>query len=294
MQAYVRHRQSVQFWYNKRVTKRRGLSLLLGTLLICGAYLAVAQDSEVYATAYQTVNVRSGPGTQYEIVGQLNAEDRVPVTGRDSEMTRWLQVSLPDSDVSGWVAYFTVTLEGQAESLPVVAETPVPGTPVPARIISYGRVNVRSGPGVSYDMRGQLEVGDEAQITARSNYNNDWLYIENDAISGWVAYFTVQVEGRLDEIPVRLPDASTGELVPPATLIHANFNARLHSAPNFRATVLVVIPYQTSLTPTGITPDGRWLYLNYEGHQGWAWARLFDLSDEQRAQIPTRRPPSNQ
>ena len=63
------------------------------------------------------------------------------------------------------------------------------------QIIAFGRVNVRSGPSITYSVVGQLEVEDEAPVTARSNYNNDWLYIENESISGWVAYFTVTVRG---------------------------------------------------------------------------------------------------
>lgn len=264
--------------------------LLTGLILpLLAVPVLLAQDSEVTARAYQTVNLRSGPGTQYEIVGQLEAEDEVPALGRDTT-NRWLQVGLPDSDDSGWLAIFTVSIDGSLELLPRInAETPTDTSSEGPSIISYGRVNVRSGPGVEYDIIAQLEVDDEANIIARNNFNNDWLYIENEAIAGWVAYFTVSVFGSLDEMPVRVTDEATGDLIPPSMLVSANYNIRLHSSPSFRARVLTVIPFQTDVNPSGISADGEWLYLSYNNRSGWALARLFDLSDAQRAQIPLRR-----
>jgi N-acetylmuramoyl-L-alanine amidase len=131
------------------------------------------------ATAYGMINVRSGPGAQYEIVGQLNANEQVIVDGRDSEKGAWLRVTL-EGGIIGWVASFAVLMDGDAESLPIIpSESPTPsGDSV--TMAAYGRVNVRSGPGMQYNIVGQFDVDDTAQVTGRSDSNNDWLYIEND------------------------------------------------------------------------------------------------------------------
>jgi uncharacterized protein YraI len=259
-------------------------------MLAWGALSVQAQDAEVLATAYQTVNVRSGPGTQFDIVGQLQAGDTAAVLGRDSAATRWLNVLLPDSEVSGWVATFTVTLDADPANLPVAEPEATSAAPETIQITSYGRVNVRNGPGIHHDIIGQLDVESSAQVTARSNYNNDWLYIENADIAGWVAYFTVTVSGQLVDLPVLVPDPVTGELVEPVTLIRASYNVRLHTLPRFTAPVVDTLPFETQVTPVGITPDGRWLYIISEDLAGWAWVRLFDISDEQLSLIPQRRP----
>jgi uncharacterized protein YraI len=258
--------------------------------------LLLAQEGAVTATAYQTVNVRSGPGTQFEIVGQLVENDTVPVLGRDSAASRWLYIQLPDdAALLGWVAIFTVTVSGNLEALPVVEvdagpnnDATEPTPEVGVEVIAFGRVNVRGGPSITYEVIGQLEIDDRAQALARSNYNNDWLYIENAALSGWVAYFTVHVRGLTDTLPVLVPDVATGELVPPTTLIRANFNAHLHTSPSFASPVTGIVPFQTQVSPQGISSNGRWLYVVYEDSEGWAWAPLFDITDEQLATIPRR------
>ena len=260
-----------------------------------------AQDSGVTATAYQTVNVRSGPGTQYDVIGQLSNGDTAPVLGRDSETTRWLYIAMPGSPgEQGWVAAFTVTTSGGLDSLEIEGDSNSTGgagsdnssSEEGVMITAFGRVNVRSGPGIDYAVSGQLEVADEAQATARSNYNNDWLYIENDKISGWVAYFTVTVRGNTEDLPVLVPDTVDGELVPPSTLITANFNVQLHSRPAFSAPSNGVIPFESKVSPVGKSASGRWIYVAYDGAEGWAWAGLFEITSEQLAQIPPRSTPT--
>ncbi|HLV33755.1 MAG TPA: SH3 domain-containing protein [Spirillospora sp.] len=267
--------------------------LTLGSLTVPLA----AQESNVTASVYQTVNVRSGPSTQFDIVGKLEDGDTVPVLGRDSDATRWLYVALPDG-TEGWVAVFTVTLSGSVDSLAIIHPTPPNAdssadlTPAPdgVSIVAFGRVNVRSGPGINYDIVGQLDVEDRAMVTARSNYNNDWLYIENDELAGWVAYFTVTVRGNPDELPVLVPDPAGEELVPPSALIETSFNLRLHDRPAFSAPVTAELPYGTEVIPLGVTRDGRWLFVAAEEATGWGWTRLFNITAEQLAQVPRLNP----
>ena len=259
------------------------VGLLFTTLVV------YAQD--VTATAYQTVNVRSGPGTQFDIIGQLQEGDVVPVLAQDSPATRWLHIALED-ELTGWVAIFTVTLEGDVSTLAIfddAAGTSNPESEV-VTVISFGRVNVRSGPSINYDTIGQLDVDDTALVLARSNTNNDWLYIENDLVVGWVAYFTVRVDGSLSDMPVRVPDTITGELVEPTVLIETNFNVQIHTRPAFSAPVTATIEFDTQVTPTGISRNRRWLYIVYEGQEGWAWIQLLDVTPEQLADLPVRDP----
>lgn len=271
----------------------RYLTILV--LLFSVSSLRAQESQEITAVAYQTVNVRSGPGTQFEIIGQIGAEDVVRVTGRDSAMTRWLHITLPDDDLQGWVAYFTVTIEGDVQSLdildgttePVDSEEPAPDE---VSVRAIGRVNVRSGPGIEFEIINQLEAEATAIVVARNNYNNDWLYIENDTLVGWVAYFTVDVRGNADELPVLVPDNITGDLVPPSTLTRANFNVRLHTRPAFAAPVTGTVPFGTQVTPYGVTPDSQWVYIVHEDFRGWGWRRLFDLTDQQIATVPLRTP----
>jgi|FLYN01.1.fsa_nt_gi N-acetylmuramoyl-L-alanine amidase len=254
------------------------------------AGMVAAQDSAVTATAYQTVNVRSGPDTRFEIVGQLQQGDTVDVTGRESEANRWLEVTLPDGQ-TGWVASFAVIVDGSLAGLPVVGETPVDsGAGDSVTITAYGRVNVRSGPSMAYDIVGQLDVEDEATATARNNENNDWLLIENEEIEGWVAYFTVSVRGDPDTLPVLIPAGNGEALLPQSMVTTTRFNVRLHTEPSRSSPTVTVVPFNSNVTLLARTEDGVWLYVLYGDIPGWGAARLFDISREQLEMTPLYTP----
>ncbi len=71
------------------------------------------------------VNVRSGPGTNYERIGVMTAGQRLPALGR-SPGGDWIQIVYPGVPGNvGWVYSYNVSLEG-AGILPVVEPPPLP------------------------------------------------------------------------------------------------------------------------------------------------------------------------
>ena len=78
------------------------------------------------------LNVRSGPGTGYGILGTVTQNARLPVIGHAAGRCDWFQVQLP-SGQAGWIAgppNYSL-LEGSCEAVPVVP-VPPPPTPVPS------------------------------------------------------------------------------------------------------------------------------------------------------------------
>lgn len=67
-----------------------------------------------------TANVRLGPGTSYPIIAKLNKETKVNVRGRDAN-NQWLALVPPPN---GWVLAALVTLNGDANALPVLEAPP--------------------------------------------------------------------------------------------------------------------------------------------------------------------------
>lgn len=258
------------------------LCSLAGSLTMASA--AAQDDTGVTATVYQTANVRSGPDTRFEIVGQLTQGDTVFVTGRD-ESGRWLQVALESGEI-GWLPLFVLTLDGSPDGLPVVTEE-TPGTTdaEAVTVVAYGRVNVRSVPALTGDLVGQLDVGDEATASARSNEFNDWLLISNDSVEGWVAFFTVRVQGDLESLPVLVPDSSGAELIPPSVLLRTRFNARLHTTATLSSPTILVVPFNSEVTPIARTADGEWLLVGFEGQTGWGITPLFEITAQQLEDI---------
>jgi len=70
----------------------------------------------------QKINVRNGPGTTYDILGILNPNDVVFMTGK-SPSGAWIQIEYTNTpDGKGWAASEFLKIE-DAESLPVIEET---------------------------------------------------------------------------------------------------------------------------------------------------------------------------
>lgn len=75
------------------------------------------------------VNVRSGPGTVYPVVGQAQPGQSAAVTGRNAAQD-WWQIEL--AGLSGWIYGGLVTFSGNAAAVAVAQAPPPPPTATPA------------------------------------------------------------------------------------------------------------------------------------------------------------------
>nr|WP_241254457.1 SH3 domain-containing protein [Brevibacillus sp. SYP-B805] len=78
-------------------------------------WLIDVQEAAVPEQAYVTVlnpdtNLRSGPGTSYDIVGRVQAGERYPIVKREDD---WFQIRLPDG-TTGYIAGWLVNADGTA------------------------------------------------------------------------------------------------------------------------------------------------------------------------------------
>src|SRR4029079_2321599 len=92
-----------------------GLASLLGAALAAGPALAVTASSP---TGH--LNVRSGPGFQYQVVSQIPANTPAQITGCVSDYS-WCAVALPGG-VTGWASapYLVTSAAGTPQNLQVV------------------------------------------------------------------------------------------------------------------------------------------------------------------------------
>jgi uncharacterized protein YgiM (DUF1202 family) len=156
----------------------------------------------VEGTLTVRVNVRSGPGTSYESLGQLDAGEKVQVTLQDSLGT-WYQIIYPTASSSAtsspapssmgraWVAAQFVTIAAGSQ-IPFEA-TPTP--PGPSGKVTQ-RLNVRSGPGTSFDTLGLLQAGVMVSLIGK-NSSSSWFQIDYPAGpggKGWVTSQYVQTD----------------------------------------------------------------------------------------------------
>ena len=128
-----------------------------------------SQSGTVTITAGSGVNIRSGPGTNYAIVGGLGSGARVSTFGSSNG---WLRVN------GGWIAnaYTNGSGGGGGGS--------TPSTGVVTVIPSIG-VNVRSGPGTNYAIVSGLSGGARVSTFGSSG---SWYRVSG----GWVSSSYVQ------------------------------------------------------------------------------------------------------
>jgi Tol biopolymer transport system component len=116
--------------------KRLMIGILVLALLAGGAHVASGRRASAAAPAPQPptpgrvtaygLNVRTGPGTVYSIVGGLRLGDAVEVVGKNA-VGNWLQIVYPaDSDGRRWIAAAYVDLTGSLAALPEVSAPPLP------------------------------------------------------------------------------------------------------------------------------------------------------------------------
>ena len=81
----------------------------------------------------ETVNVRAGPGTEFDVVGQYYRGQRAPATGKNAEPPTWWQVVYEAAPGQrGWVSAQYAVPNAEALALPVVWGTATPLAPTAA------------------------------------------------------------------------------------------------------------------------------------------------------------------
>jgi uncharacterized protein YraI len=173
------------------------------------------------------------------------------------------------------LAVILMLLQGVALSAVTQAQAEV-------TVRAYRTVNVRSGPSTAYPVIGQLSVDSVAQVTGRSDTENNWLRIDFDGRPGWVAYFTVSVEGNASDLPVvgaeptsagitiintPTQSPSAAEAAQPYVTSFRRVNVRSGPSTDYER-VSTLHAGETGLI-IGRTEDNQWLRVDINGQVGW-------------------------
>jgi uncharacterized protein YraI len=93
---------------------------------------ATATPEGVTVTVLQNMNVRSGPGTNYPIVGAGQVGQSTKVIGRNDDGS-WLKIEYPSADGTGWIFAELVQVTGNPEGV-AIAQAPPPPPPTPTPV----------------------------------------------------------------------------------------------------------------------------------------------------------------
>ena len=138
------------------------------------------------AVVQEQINVRSGPGTDFNSLGTLNPQDVVNLTGKDPNGA-WLQIEFPAGpEGRGWVNAAFVQGQG-VENLPILAEsgqvigtgtpTVIPATPTSTVVPAWGDGDSSDSPiaSVVFEPAGTRSFIYSGDISAPQGDSEDWI-----------------------------------------------------------------------------------------------------------------------
>ncbi len=159
-------------------------------------------------------------------------------------------------------------------------------------------VNIRLAPGTNRAVIGLLPYGEEVEAIGR-NEGNNWIQINYQDITGWVAAWLLIFEDDTSKLPVTTdvePPPASGkgpfDLVTP-------FNLNLRAAPDLNSAILEVIPYNTPVQAIARSANSSWIEIKAGTRHGWvaAWLvvmrgdiNMLPVSRVVGVQPPTARP----
>lgn len=142
------------------------------------------------AIAQQQINVRSGPGTDFNSLGTVNPQDVLLLTGKDPNGA-WLQINFEAGpDGKGWVNAAFVQAQG-VENLPIIAEsglvigtgtpTGVPPSPTPTLIPAWKDGDSAESPiaRVVFEPGGTQSFMYNGDLSAPQGDLEDWIAFEH-------------------------------------------------------------------------------------------------------------------
>ncbi|MFZ5899628.1 MAG: SH3 domain-containing protein [Bacillota bacterium] len=153
-------------------------TLFIGSTFAQLFIAAWAEAGQVAVVTTDVLNMRSGPGLGYGIVGKAYRSERLSIL---SSANGWYKVNR--SGVTGWISADFARIEG------TVARS---GGASQVAVVTGPAVNLRSGPGTNFSIAGKASQGDRLTVLAKQG---DWLKVKtNTGLTAWVAGWLVNVK----------------------------------------------------------------------------------------------------
>ncbi len=164
----------------------------------------------LFVTSQFRVNVRSGPGTEFTILGKLTPADSLDITGQNTDAT-WLRVNFNGQE--GWMFAKVVDVTGALETAPVVeagptavlregATLPSPATSGNVMVVTRFNTNLRSTFSTDADVLQIIPFNTTLQPQGRTD-NGNWIMVTFGDQSGWlfapILFFS---SGEVESLPV--------------------------------------------------------------------------------------------
>jgi len=242
------------------------------------------------------VRFRSGPGSEYNILGEYNMGTPLTVTSKDSD---WYGVIINGQSGyvhKGYIAFGTAPSSSQtSETTPVPVATP---TPTPAAVtgtsgyINANSVNFRYGAGTGYGIIGTYDKGTAVTVLGTSN---GWTQCVINGNTGYVysGYVSLNSSTQPAVTPTPAPEATpTPTPAPAATGTSGYINA---SSVNFRygagTGYGIIGTYDKGTAVTVLGTSNGWTQCVINGNTGYVYSGYVTLNSSTQPEVtPTPAP----
>ena len=257
----------------------KGIALvaaLLAAAAACGWSLPTDRSVWPAWVKAQVVNVRDGPGTDADKIGQLPLGTKIQVTAFNNQ---WCKAKLPDGEW-GWVAEWLLEFswdKGRELAAQAQGSTATSSDSSPPAWIKISAANVRTGPGLGYKSYGTLPKGTKVY---KLRQRNDWVELKTPGGSGWVR--TDLLEFNLEAGRKLALSASAAQAPSAKAYVNGN-NVRLRAGPGTNRRIIATL--KKGQTVYLYESRGDWKKVNvHGGRSGWIAGHLLILEGQQRSE----------
>ncbi|MBY7143286.1 N-acetylmuramoyl-L-alanine amidase [Virgibacillus sp. NKC19-3] len=137
-------------------------------LMVCFNFiLVIAVHADEAVIHEDNLNIRSGPGTEFDLIGQATINDVYTVIDRQDD---WTKIKLDEG--TGWIIteYITINRDQQDSSEKNIT-------------IQHSDTQLRNGPSTGYDIIHFADAGDNYEVIGEEG---DWYEITSKDVSGFV------------------------------------------------------------------------------------------------------------
>ena len=232
-------------------------------------------STPIAITLPEIMNVRSGPGLNYEVVATVAAGTQARIIGIGAQ-DDWYQVEIDGVEGPVWIYQDLTTLSGSLAGVKRYTSAEIAlllpgggsGDGVPLAITVPITMNVRSGPGLTYDVVRVVPVGTQGPIYG-IDPDDEWFQIELDGLDtlAWVYQDLTTVVGSL--AGVRRITEQEIAMLPAAVTQPQLLNVR--SGPGTDYDVLAIVPQGTWARIIGIDTQAEWYQVELAELEEPAW-----------------------
>lgn len=171
-----------------RLSSSKIISIFLFVLLTVFLFLQPILAKEATIDE-DNLNVRSGPSTDHDLLGQVNSGEQYEILEEDAE---WVKIQFDDS--SGWVTKEFITIN---DDNPSKTEEERTSSSLETVTIQYDHTQLREGPSTDYDITSFTDKGKVFDVVSESD---NWLEITDDETTAFVLRDLVEQQKNKNQV----------------------------------------------------------------------------------------------